>query len=709
MTPRPAQADLSHEDAVTAARRSLLTELGLEDSALGQKFIIAPINSRLRASGVRTHLARFATDAVIPHAPAGLAFGGFTEVSDEITLHVPATVAVRPDLELPVLGAVTLKLVPWVGDIATLGPQAAGAALFTHKNPGTREIERRLRAAPPTYLGWALLTPADIAHAFLPQPPRLTDLKEFHHRIRLACTHATDRSLLRSLADLDPGFLDYLQCFPLARARPRRVVAWLGPTNSGKTHRAVLTLAAAQSGLYLGPLRLLALEQRDRLVELGTPCSLITGEERDETSLTHSARTIEMADFSRRFEVAVLDEMQLAFDRHRGWAWVAAYCGVAAEQLIITGPASAEPVVRRLAEMCGDTVEIHRLERQGALQFEGILDWRHVPPRTAVIGFSRAMVLELKAMFESRGLRVSVIYGGLSPEVRRHEARRFREGESDIVCATDAIGLGLNLPLDRVLFYETDKFDGTTHRPLNAAELLQIAGRAGRGPGAVGWVAACSRRDARRIATALDSPQTTPDSSRLPAAPTPMHVRAIADHLKIDRLSPILEFFRTQLTFPAGTFFPDVQSDVLAAAELVDTYAPSLPLEKRYALACTPIDLADPQFRDVFSDWLEQLDAGQIVSFPRRIDGGGGLEALEETLKLISIYRWLALKFPAHFTDLRAVEHLRHTATEQTLAILRRNWGQQGLSRRECTVCSRALLPSSTFRTCRACHAAGAD
>jgi len=188
-----------------------------------------------------------------------------------------------------------------------------------------------------------------------------------------------------------------------------------------------------------------------------------------------------------------------------------------------------------------------------------------------------------------------------------------------------------------------------------------------------------------------------------------MHVRAIADHLKIDRLSPILEFFRTQLTFPAGTFFPDVQSDVLAAAELVDTYAPSLPLEKRYALACTPIDLADPQFRDVFSDWLEQLDAGQIVSFPRRIDGGGGLEALEETLKLISIYRWLALKFPAHFTDLRAVEHLRHTATEQTLAILRRNWGQQGLSRRECTVCSRALLPSSTFRTCRACHAAGAD
>jgi len=109
-----------------------------------------------------------------------------------------------------------------------------------------------------------------------------------------------------------------------------------------------------------------------------------------------------------------------------------------------------------------------------------------------VIGFSRAMVLELKAMFESQGLKVSVIYGGLSPEVRRAEAQRFRDGESDIVVATDAIGLGLNLPLDRVIFYEVDKFDGENNRPLSQGELMQIAGRAGRGPGAAGLVAALS-------------------------------------------------------------------------------------------------------------------------------------------------------------------------------------------------------------------------
>ena len=167
-------------------------------------------------------------------------------------------------------------------------------------------------------------------------------------------------------------------------------------------------------------------------------------------------------------------------------------------------------------------------------------------------------------MFESRGLRVSVIYGGLSPEVRRNEARRFREGQSDIVCATDAIGLGLNLPLDRVIFYETDKFDGEIIRRLEPSELLQIGGRAGRGPDAKdGWRRSPRvTRDESRPRCASLKARRKPD--QLPAAPTAMHVRAIADHLGLDRLGPILEFFRTRLTFPGGTFFPEVREAVFS-------------------------------------------------------------------------------------------------------------------------------------------------
>lgn len=700
----------THEEVVAGARDALLVELGMADSELAEAFRASPIGPRVRVGGVRASLAKFAAERIANALPeAGIRFGGYNEPADEVTFHLPGAATLSPSARLPVLCPTLLKLPALVTDLADRGAAAVAADLRQRKPAGARDLERRLREAPPTYPGWAQLEQTDVDRAAQPTPPLAHDRKDVYQRIRIACSHALDRALLDGLARDNPGFLDYLQCFPVARSMKRKVVAWLGPTNSGKTHQAVLALRDADSGMYLGPLRLLALEQRDRLVELGRPCSLITGEERDLASSTHSARTVEMTDFSTRQAVCVLDEIQLAFDRDRGWAWVAAYCGVAAETLYVTGPRSAEPVIRRLAELCGDALEVNYRERQGTLEYEGVIDWRRVPPRSAVIGFSRTMVLELKAMFESRGLRVAVIYGSLSPEVRRNEARRFREGEADIVCATDAIGLGLNLPLDRVIFYETDKFDGEINRRLEPSEMVQIAGRAGRGPGATGWVAAFSARDARRVEAALAEPQRTPPLDLLPAAPTTMHIRAIANHLGLDRLGPILEFFRTRLTFPEGTFFPDVQEDVLAAAELVDTYAPSLPVEQRYALACTPLDLDEHLFRSTFAEWLELLDAGKTVAFPRRLDAGGGLESLEETLKLTTVYRWLALKFPDAFTDGARVDEIRRAATEQTQAILRKHWGQQGMTRRECARCGRALLPTSPYRTCRECHAEGVE
>ena len=700
------QEQWTHEEVVSSAREGLLTELDLEHTEFGEAFLHSPIGPRVRVGGVRTSLARFAAEYLGVSATHAR-YGNYLDASDEVVLHLPAVIDVRENLQLPVLSSVSVKLRLFVTDVAKRGGAAVAATLGTRKPGGLEEIAARIRTTPPTYEGWELLTNVDVARAFQPNPPLLSDRKELYQRLRLACTYAVDRSLLDGLARRNPGLLDYLQCFPVARSVKRKVVAWLGPTNSGKTHRAILELSRSASGMYLGPLRLLALEQRDRMVELGCPCSLITGEERDEQSPTHSSRTVEMTDFSRRFEVCVLDEMQLAFDRDRGWAWIAAYCGVAADTLMVTGPLSAEPVIQRLAELCGDSVEVHTLERQGALHYDGVIDWRHVPLRSAVIGFSRAMVLELKAMFESRGLRVSVIYGGLSPEVRRNEARRFREGHSDIVCATDAIGLGLNLPLDRVIFYETDKFDGEIVRRLEPSEILQIGGRAGRGPDAEGWVGAFSSRDARRVEAALREPQATPQPDQLPAAPTAMHVRAIADHLGLERLGPILEFFRTRLTFPGGTFFPEVRDAVFAAAELVDAYAPSLSVEQRYALACTPIDLEEHSFRSAFSEWLETLAAGRPVKFPRRLEDSGGLEGLEETLKLVTVYRWLALKFPHAFTDLAWVEQLRREATERTQAILRASWSRVGLSRKECAHCRRAILPSSPHATCRECFSEG--
>ncbi|MGH7947263.1 MAG: hypothetical protein ACREH8_23345, partial [Opitutaceae bacterium] len=278
----------THEEVVAGARQSLLAELEIEDSELGQSFLSSPIGPRVRVGGVRAGLARFTAEQVAG-VTEGIRYGGFTDASDEVVVHLPAEVELREDLRLPVLSSVSLKLRPFVMDVAERGPAAVGAELRARKNPGAREVARRLRATPPTYEGWQQLDAVDVARAFHPNPPLLSDRRELHHRIRLASAYAFDRALLDTLARRNPGFLDYLQCFPVARSVKRKVIAWLGPTNSGKTHRAVLALAAARSGMYLGPLRLLALEQRDRVTELGTPCSLITGEERDEQSRTHSA------------------------------------------------------------------------------------------------------------------------------------------------------------------------------------------------------------------------------------------------------------------------------------------------------------------------------------------------------------------------------------------------------------------------------------
>ncbi len=703
--PMPGDDSWTHEEMVASARRHLLAELGLEGTDLATAFLSEAVTLRTRRGGVRAGLARLVGEIAVGTAP-GLRYAGYEESHDAVVFHVPANLPVASGLHLPVLGEVRAPLARLARE-ASGGEVSAASPLLSVPTEVLRAGAEQFLRNPPTFPGWASVQQADIDRAFEADPPLLSDRRELFRRVKQASGYAADRQLLDRLAERNPGFLDYLQCFPVARTLKRRVIAWLGPTNSGKTHRAILELSQARSGMYLGPLRLLALEQRERLMELGQPCSLITGEERDLVSVTHSARTVEMADFSQRLDLCVLDEMQLAFDRDRGWAWVAAYCGVAADRLYVTGPVSTEAVIRKLAAVCGDEVEVHILERQGSLAFEGVLDWRHIPPRSAVIGFSRAMVLEMKAMFESRGLRVSTLYGGLTPEVRRNEARRFREGESDIVCATDAIGLGLNLPLERVIFYETDKFDGEVNRALDTAEILQIGGRAGRGPGATGWVAALSSRDARRVAHALARPQETPEPELLPAAPTGMHVRAIAEHLGHDRLQPILEFFRTRLTFPGGTFFPEVREAVFAAAEFVDLYAPHLPVEQRYTLACTPIDLEEHAFRNTVAEWLEALAAGREAKFPRSLESAEGLDGLEEMLQLVTLYRWLALKFPETFTELEHVEHLRRQGTEQTQAILRRSWGRHGLRRRECAHCGRAVLPSSPHRTCRECHQEG--
>ena len=268
-----------------------------------------------------------------------------------------------------------------------------------------------------------------------------------------------------------------------ARKLSHRVfVLHVGPTNSGKTFDAMEDLKANTPGTYLGPLRLLALEMADKLNAAGIPTSMITGEE---TILAPDAvvisSTIELCNYEQHFRTAVIDEAQLIADPDRGSSWLKALCLVNADVVHVCMAPEARSYIEGLIKDFGAEYVVREHQRLAPLVYggacKGIRDLRE---GDAVISFSRKSVLSTAAQLEKKGFRASVIYGALPPEARRNEVRKYMSGQTNIVCATDAIGLGISLPISRVIFAESQKFDGKELRRLTVSEVRQIGGRAGR-------------------------------------------------------------------------------------------------------------------------------------------------------------------------------------------------------------------------------------
>ena len=291
-----------------------------------------------------------------------------------------------------------------------------------------------------------------------------------------------------SIATLQSDILDtipghYPDLYPNARNIKRHFILHIGPTNSGKTYSSIESLKKAESGVYLAPLRLLAYEQFDNLNKQGIYCNLLTGEESIEVPCAeHTASTIEMLNMDKYYKVAVIDEAQMIGDNHRGGAWTKAILGVCADEVHICLAPEAEDIVIKLIEDCGDDYEIHRTERQTALMYNSSAFYfpTNVKKGDALIVFSRNDVHTVAAELNAKKISCSIIYGNLPYDVRHKEAEKFNRGETDVVVATDAIGMGLNMPIKRVIFLKTMKYDGNTTRMLLPEEVRQIAGRAGR-------------------------------------------------------------------------------------------------------------------------------------------------------------------------------------------------------------------------------------
>ncbi len=271
--------------------------------------------------------------------------------------------------------------------------------------------------------------------------------------------------------------------FAEVREMHRHFILHIGPTNSGKTFRSLERLKLAKCGVYLGPLRLLALEVYEQMCHYDVPCTMRTGQECiEEEGSRVTASTIEMADFDENYDIAVIDEAQMVTDPDRGHSWTKAILGLRAKEIHICMSPAAEQAILHLIQLCQDDYEIERYVRKTKLLCEDVpfVFPDDVQSGDALIVFSKKSVLDVAGRLEEQKINASVIYGSLPPEIRRRQMHLFNKGKTKVVVATDAIGMGLNLPVKRIVFLQAEKYDGVSRRPLLVSEIKQIAGRAGR-------------------------------------------------------------------------------------------------------------------------------------------------------------------------------------------------------------------------------------
>lgn len=266
---------------------------------------------------------------------------------------------------------------------------------------------------------------------------------------------------------------------------PLSTTFYYGPTNSGKTYQALENLFSEYEldpeGLYVyaGPLRMLAFEVYQKMVaRYGEEAvGFITGEENINPEARLLAVTTEMA--PREGSSIVLDEAHWIADESRGDHWTQLLVGGRYDFFHIAAAAEAGET---LEELMSDSYQIFKntYKRRTDISYEGGIFLEDIPAKTAVVCFTKKTVYAMAKELTLRGHKVGVLYGALPIATRKQQIDLFIAGEYDIIVTTDVIGHGINLPIDNVVFAQTEKFDGVQKRELRRWETAQIAGRAGR-------------------------------------------------------------------------------------------------------------------------------------------------------------------------------------------------------------------------------------
>ena len=259
-----------------------------------------------------------------------------------------------------------------------------------------------------------------------------------------------------------------------------KIVALLGPTNTGKTHIAIEKMLEFNSGVFGLPLRLLAREVYDKcILKVGAEkVALITGEEKIIPSTAdYFICTVESMPKDKIVDFVAIDEIQMCADRERGHIFTERLLEARGTKLtMFLGSQIMAKIINELI----DNVEFEKKDRYSKLSYSGIKKISKLDRKVAIIAFSIEEVYAIAELVRRQKGGAAVIMGSLSPKTRNSQVGLYQSGDVDYLIATDAIGMGLNMDINEIYFSNLKKFDGKKTRRLNLIEMSQIAGRAGR-------------------------------------------------------------------------------------------------------------------------------------------------------------------------------------------------------------------------------------
>lgn len=508
-------------------------------------------------------------------------------------------------------------------------------------------------------------------------------------------------------ANILKNYLGEFWAYSNARQLKRKIIYHMGPTNSGKTYHAMEALSKVEKGCYLAPLRLLAAELYDTLNERGVKTTLLTGEEVIEIpNATHYSSTIEMARFNEIFDCCVIDEIQMISDPQRGWAWTRALVNIFSPVVHVCGDPSVLTLVQTIADLCGDELEIVKYERMTKLEVQkNQIRVGDLEKSDALIVFSRKNALKYKAELERLDLKVSIVYGRLSPEVRREQARKFDQGETDVIVATDAIAMGMNLPIKRIVFSTLTKNIDSKSYDITHSEIKQIAGRAGRFKKfPIGYVSCLSKVEdgLLKVNEALNAKlqqkkecMVGPDLDIFNQVNTALKNNG----LPALKLSEFLRLFNT-MTFKKPFYCVELK-EMIELTEMVEEadHENRLTSAEIFGFACAPVNLGLIEHVQYFIYILNHYVRSSSINYEPIEYHSDDIDYLETAIKCVELFQWLS----RHFSGKNFSYSEQELLENKLLAIEKLNTLLSNKIVKSCASCGVMLDEKSKFAICEEC------